>query len=129
MPASAAPQFSPAVSFGVGQGPVAVATVDLNGDGRADLAAANNDSGSLSVRLNRTAPGAATPSFTSPTTVSFGAGSKPQHDGIATGDFDGAYRRDMAVGDAALNKVWVLLNQTAPGASTATFSTTSVTFP
>jgi len=44
--------FSPAQSFTVGSGPLAVATADFNGDGRLEIAAANGNVSSVSVLPN-----------------------------------------------------------------------------
>src|SRR5205807_1891876 len=52
--------------FATGTQPVFVAVADLNGDGKPDLIVANSNpagSGSVSVLLNATAPGAPIPSF------------------------------------------------------------------
>lgn len=43
--------FSAGVSYATGTGPLAVATGDLNGDGRADVVTANGGSGNVSVLL------------------------------------------------------------------------------
>ena len=47
---------------------------DLNGDGGLDLAVANQGSTTVSVLLNTTAPGAATPSFAPKQDFATGAG-------------------------------------------------------
>jgi hypothetical protein len=59
----AAASFAAAAPFPVGVEPLSVALGDLNGDGRVDLAVANGVGNSVSVLLNTTTPGAATPSF------------------------------------------------------------------
>src|SRR5436309_1390858 len=72
--------FSPAVSYPVGVSPQAVVTGDFNGDGRLDLAVANESSNTVSILL-----GNADGTFQSALTAATGAG--PQS--LAVGDFNG----------------------------------------
>ena len=53
--------FGARTDIGVGGGPMSVALADLNGDGKPDLATANGGGSTVSVLLNTTATGAATP--------------------------------------------------------------------
>jgi hypothetical protein len=46
--------FQAARSFGAGSGPRSVAVGDFNGDGRLDLAVANQNSNDVSVLINNT---------------------------------------------------------------------------
>jgi hypothetical protein len=93
-----------------------VAAADVNGDGRPDLLVATANS--VSVLLNQTAPGAATPSFGP--AVNFGAGSGPAS--VAAADVNGDGRPDLVVANQGSNTVSVLLNQTAPGAMPPSFA-------
>ena len=67
------PAFAPQVTFAAGGGPNSVAAVDINGDGRPDLAVANYSDNTVSVLLNTTTPLTAVPSFAGQQT--FAAGS------------------------------------------------------
>src|SRR5262245_33936478 len=49
--------FQPQQTFDTGLGPVWVAVADFNGDGKPDLATANNGADNVSVLLNATTPG------------------------------------------------------------------------
>ena len=51
--ASSAPSFAVARNYPAGREPASVATGDLNGDGKPDLATANNAAGTASVLLNK----------------------------------------------------------------------------
>jgi hypothetical protein len=76
--------------FDAGDGPFAVATADLNGDGRADLAVANNSSNDVTVLLGDGAGGfSAAPG--SPVNV----GGSPQD--IAAADLNGDGHVDLAL--------------------------------
>jgi len=68
--------------FTTGTTPESVAVADLNGDGKPDLVVANDGSNSVSVLLNTTAAGAATPTFA--THVDFATGTTPGS-GLADG--------------------------------------------
>ena len=117
-PGAATVSFAPRQDFPTGVGPVSAAVADFNGDGEPDLAVVNQDSDTVSVLLNTTAPGAATVSFAAK--QDFATGSIPNC--VAVGDFNGDGRPDLAVADVGSNRVSVLLNTTAPGSVTPSFS-------
>src|SRR5205823_11874128 len=75
-------------------------------------------SNSVSVLLNTTAPGATTPTFAAQRT--FAAGNQPLS--VTTADVNGDGKRDLLVANFGTANVSVLLNTTAPGSATATFS-------
>ncbi len=118
-PGAAAPSFAAQQTFATGTHPVSVAAVDVNGDGKADLIVANNNSGSVSVLLNTTSPGATTPSFAAQQT--FATGNYPES--VTAADVNGDGKPDLMVANHDSNTVSVLLNTTAPGASASSFAT------
>ena len=117
-PGAATPAFSPKQDFATGTGPVSVAAGDLNGDGKLDLVVANFNSNNMSVLLNTTAPGSATPSFADKQDVATSAG--PIY--VTTGDLNGDGKLDLAVVNLLVNTVSVLLNTAASGAATPSFA-------
>ncbi|MEG4610072.1 DUF4347 domain-containing protein, partial [Microcoleus sp. F6_B6] len=119
----ATPTFSPQVTFATGDFPNSVSIGDINGDGKPDLATANFLSDTTSILLNTTATGAATPTF-SPQ-VTFPTGSNPNS--VSIGDINGDGKPDLATANGSGNAS-ILLNTTATGAATPTFSP-QVTFP
>jgi len=99
--------FGAATNFPVGSSPRSVASGDLNGDGKPDLAAANFSSDNVSILLGdgSGAFGAA---------ANFAAGSNPSS--IAIGDLNDDGKPDLAVGNFSSNNVSILL-----GAGTGSF--------
>jgi elongation factor P hydroxylase len=124
-PGASTPSFAPLVNFAVGPGPDGLAIGDLNGDGKPDLVVTNQGSDSVSVLLNTTTPGAATPSFDSKVDFAVGGGSPGA---VAVGDFNGDGRPDLVVVNQLTNNLSVLINLTVPGATTPSFAT-HVEFP
>ncbi len=92
------------IDFPTGTNPYSVAIGDLDGDGKADLAAANGNSNTISVFLNTGSKGAVSYA----TKMDFPAGTSPYS--VAIGDLDGDGKADLAVVNSAGNSVSVLRN-------------------
>jgi hypothetical protein len=92
--------FSSPVSYSAGGFPAAVAVGDFNGDGKPDLAVANNQSNNVSVLLGNG-------DGTFQTAQNFAAGGVPV--AVAVGDFNGDGKLDVAVANPLSNSVSVLL--------------------
>jgi uncharacterized repeat protein (TIGR01451 family) len=111
--------FAAKQDFATGSWPEAVALGDINGDGKLDIVVANNDAETISVLLNTTPAGAATPTFAPKqdfATAGYSAYS------IALADINGDGKPDIVVGYFGSSVVSVFLNTTAPGAATVSFA-------
>jgi hypothetical protein len=113
-----AASFAPQQTFPAGAAPSSVTVADLNGDGLPDIAVTNNSNSAISVLLNSTStPGSLTLSFAAPQTFAVGGGPRS----IAVADLNGDGKPDLAIANRA-GGVSVLLNQTTPRATTASFA-------
>ena len=115
---AATASFAAHQDFPVGGEPTSVAVADLNGDGTPDLVVTNGSSATVSVLLNTTPVGATTLSFAAE--QEFITGSNPQS--VSVADLNGDGTPDLAVANTGDGTVSVLLNTTAPGATTFTFA-------
>ncbi len=129
-PGAATPTFASAVPFtDTNAFYLDIEAGDFNGDGLLDLAFidSDNDSGTsgqgrVSVLLNTSNLTSGSISFTSATQLNTG---KVTYD-LAVGDVNGDGRADIVAGNYGDLDTYVLLNTTAPGASTPSFSTTNL---
>ena len=115
-PGAATASFTNKHDFATGIDPVSLAMLDVNLDGKLDLAVVNTNSDSVSVLVNTTIPGAVTPNFAR---QDFSAGVAPLF--VAVGDLNNDGKPDLVVADTIV-AVSVLLNTTVPGAVTPTFA-------
>jgi hypothetical protein len=102
------PSFAPAVSYAAGDVPSAVAVGDFNGDGKQDLAVANettthfNGSGTVSILLGK-GDGTFAPA------ANHVAGTDPRS--VAVGDFNGDGKLDLAVANFFSESVSILVGK------------------
>jgi hypothetical protein len=115
------PTFATNVDFTTGSRPLSVSIGDLNGDGKPDLAVANNGSSTASILLNTTATRATTPTFATKVDFTTGTGSGPRS--VSIGDINGDGKLDLATANGNTINASILLNTTATGATTPTFAT------
>jgi len=115
--APAAVRLAPAGTAATGSEPGPVVTADFNSDGRPDVATAEADDDTVGVLLNATPQSAPTATF-SPR-ASFAVGAEPVD--VITTDVDGDGLPDLVTANRSADTVSVLLNTTAPGATTPTF--------
>ncbi len=110
--------FAAKIDFATGTYPNSVAIGDLDGDGKPDLAIANNSSNTVSV-LRNTGTAAGTVSFAAK--IDFTTGTSPWS--VAIGDLDGDGKPDLAVANYSSNSISVLRNTgTAGSITTSSFA-------
>ena len=114
------PSFASLGTYSTQVDPSAVAVADINGDQKPDIIVANAGSASISVFLNTST--STTTSFASGQTIS--VGNTPKQ--LATADVNSDGKPDLIVTDSGTHPT-VLINTTTKGASTASFSSTSLT--
>ncbi len=100
MLASAIAAFAPQVTFGVGSQPRAVATADVNADGKLDLVVANGTAGTVGVLLGNGSGGFGTQ-------ATFSVGTTPF--GVAVADLNRDGRLDLVTANNGSGNVSVLL--------------------
>ncbi|MBS1492629.1 MAG: T9SS type A sorting domain-containing protein [Bacteroidetes bacterium] len=111
------PSFLPKTDFVTGNGPSCVQTGDFNFDGKPDFAVVNQSSNNVSVFINNT-PAGSPVSFLPKLDFSAGSGAVS----LTVADFNGDGKPDIAVSNQTDNNISVLMNNTAPGTMTCSFS-------
>lgn len=101
--------FLQKVDFTTGSSPMSLAIGDLDGDGKPDIAVANNGSNTISVFPNTS--GSGNVSFGPKTDISTGL--SPAN--VSIGDIDGDGRPDLAVTNKTSNTVSVIKNTSTSG--------------
>ena len=117
VPGATALSFATQQSFAT-TGSQSVITADVNSDGKPDLIVANASSNTVSVLLNTTTPGAASPTFAAQ--EAFGTDSWPYS--VTAADVNGDGKPDLIVANIGSNTVSLLINATVPGATTSSFA-------
>ena len=112
------PTFAFAGQVIPGSSPRSVAVADLNGDGKPDLAVANQGSDSVSVFLNETTTGATSLTFH----IGFSFSTQAGPVSVALADLNGDGRLDIVAANRLATSVSMLLNTTSPGDSTPSFA-------
>jgi hypothetical protein len=114
--------FATQQSFATGPAPYSVAIADINGDGKPDVITANYNvtAGGAAVLLNTTSLNASTPTFD----AWQGFTTLLSSTCVTTADINTDGKPDLIVAEKSYGVVSVLLNTTAAGASTSSFSTT-----
>jgi hypothetical protein len=108
--------FSAATTFAVGIGPVSIAVEDFSGDGKLDLAVANQGSNNMSVLLGNGAG-----SFNPPATYD-ARGTGPQS--VVPADFNGDGKVDLALSNTRPGSAVIFMGDGAGGfTASANFST------
>jgi len=108
--------FAAKVDFTTGTNPQEVVIGDLDGDGKPDLAVANNNSSTVSVLRNTSTSGSIVAgSFAA--TIDFTTGTNPRS--VAIGDLDGDGKPDLAVANFNSNSISVFHNTSTSGSIAA----------
>ena len=106
--------FTTALTFGTQTAPCYIAVIDLNADGKPDLAAMNGSCSTVSVLLSTTPAGSAVASFGAQRI--FPTGRNPWS--MVAADFNADGKPDLAVANSSDDTVSVLLNAYATATAT-----------
>ncbi len=117
--------FDAKVDFSTGSAPASIALGDLDGDGKLDLAIANNGGNTVSIFRNTSTVGVLQASSFA-TKVDFPTGGYPW--GIAISDLDGDGKTDLLVSNGAENSVSVFRNTSTMGVINGTSFAARVDF-
>lgn len=121
--------FETRVSFTTDLYPASVAVGDLDGDGKPDIAIANENpgsgTGSVSILRNVSTKGSITTSSFS-AKVDFEVGSKPLS--VTIGDLDGDNKLDLVVGNSQTSNISVFSNTSTSGSITTSSFAAKVDF-
>ena len=96
--------FAPYVTFVVGTNPYSVCTGDFNKDGKIDLAVSNDVTKNVIVLINTITSTTATPTFTTSTNITTGAGT-PNPRSIISTDYNMDGNLDLAVANEGTDNV------------------------
>jgi gliding motility-associated-like protein len=118
--------LSAKVDFALGSGPQTVVIGDIDGDGKPDLATANQNSNNISV-LRNTATSGSIDASSFAAKVDFGTNASPQT--IAIGDLDGDGKPDLATVSYNSNTVSILRNTASSGIINASSFASKVDYP
>jgi hypothetical protein len=120
--------FAPRVDFNAGEGGVwCVKLEDIDNDESLDILVTSGGSALLSVFRNISTPGSLNAGSFEPK-VDFATGSYPAI--MATGDFDGDHRTDVAVGNAVDNTISLFRNTATAGAiNSSSFTREDISSP
>lgn len=113
---ASSPSFATQQMFGVARQPRSVTTLDVNSDGRPDVAVATDNN--IQVLLNTTSIGSTFPNFSIQRPIGIGGGPLS----IGTADIDADARPDLLVADEGTGMGSLLLNKTIAGASSPIFA-------
>ncbi len=104
--------MAPKVDLGAGTNSPDVMIADIDGDGKADIVTANENTDNISVYRNISASGSLS-SGSFATRVDFTAGNDPE--AIVVADFDGDGKPDIAAANYLSNTISIFRNTSTPG--------------
>lgn len=116
---SSTPSFTDQKTFNTGNGPISVCARDMNNDGKPDLVIGNGIAGTVSILLNTTDPGAASPSFATQQTLTVSGGVSD----VTVADINNDGKPDLIVANPNNSTISVFLNTTPAGSSKLSFGT------